>query len=225
MNKNYPTMFVVTALFYLAILGFAPFMGQFLPKTLPIALLFLWAFNALEGKVRSLMLAAIGFSAIGDISLTFAGDTAFVIGLSAFLLAHVFYTVLYSGYRSKKLNPLAGGAAIVLIGYAGLMANFLLPHTDNLALPVALYLSVITLMGIFVLISRLPTWVVFGALSFVLSDSLLAYSLFVSRFSLDGHAVMVTYYIAQFAMLKGMIEHQLNEPLSEETAINSHSKS
>lgn len=48
-------------------------------------------------------------------------------------------------------------------------------------------------------------YLIIGALLFVLSDSILAINIFYKQSILGGMAVMLTYVIAQFLLVEGMI--------------------
>jgi uncharacterized membrane protein YhhN len=51
-------------------------------------------------------------------------------------------------------------------------------------------------------------WFVFvGAILFMISDSMIAVNKFLSSFELAGVAIMVTYILAQFLIIKGLLLH------------------
>jgi uncharacterized membrane protein YhhN len=84
-------------------------------------------------------------------------------------------------------------------------------------IPVALYAFAISLMGFLALnrLGRVNTdsfnWVFFGALLFILSDSVLAYNKFVDRLSGVGVIVMTTYMVAQYLITIGATDRKLKK--------------
>jgi uncharacterized membrane protein YhhN len=172
-------------------------------KPLPIALFVLIAATAqppISPLYRSLILAGLLFSMVGDIFLA-AGEARFVPGLVAFLIAHLFYTGAFLTQRGL------GGPwwlAVVAIAYGVLMLALLWPFVPAaLRAPVAIYMA-----AILVMVWLAAGWwtsdgghnaglAALGALSFVASDSTLAWDRFRRPFRLAPLAVMVTYYAAQ----------------------------
>lgn len=93
-------------------------------------------------------LCALLFSLAGDIFLMFTHMSAhfFTAGLGAFLLAHVFYILLFVKQRNKKLTiPWLQGS--LLLCYAFLMGFLVLEQTGDLKIPVLVYITVITAMA------------------------------------------------------------------------------
>ncbi len=172
-------------------------------KPLPIALFVLVAATAsppLSSLYRGLILAGLLFSMIGDIFLA-SGEKRFVPGLAAFLIAHLFY----AGAFLTQQGP--GGPwwlAALALAYGALMVALLWPHVpDSLRAAVAAYMGVILCMAWLAAGwwidtgSRNAGLAALGALSFVASDSALAWDRFRRPFRLAPLVVMATYYLAQ----------------------------
>ena len=92
------------------------------------------------------------------------------------------------------------------------MLGSLWPKLGEMQIPVLVYSIVITLMGLAALdrygaVSPKSFWkVLIGALLFILSDSLIAYSRFgqeIVEISLPGFWIMLTYILAQFLIITG----------------------
>lgn len=129
-----------------------------------------------------------------------------IIGLSAFLIGHIFYTVGFLRYRqvSKKslliLIPI--GLHGVVMGYY-VIGALLQEQNYPLLLPVIFYLVVILLMCWTAFLSR-NKWTIIGSILFVISDSFLSWNMFVSDILYSDILIMTTYYTAQF-----LIAHSL----------------
>lgn len=102
------------------------------------------AVGASDSGFGRLVLAGLALSWLGDLLLTFAGRSAFVGGLVAFLAAHIAYIAafLVRGVDRQFLPALAAMAVI-----AAALARWLLPTVPrDLKAPVIMYLAVISVM-------------------------------------------------------------------------------
>lgn len=182
------------------------------PLLMPVLVLFFLLQNtsrkSLPGKW---VLAALFFSWAGDVLLMFQEKIPdfFLFGLSAFLMAHIFYIIFFHSIRIKagiRGRPLL--FLPVIIYYAGLIF-WLSPWLGDMRMPVIIYGLVISFMLVLALHMQyirnktagiLMTW---GAALFVISDSILAVNKFYSSFSQAGVLIMLTYGIAQYLIVKG----------------------
>jgi uncharacterized membrane protein YhhN len=93
---------------------------------------------------------------------------------------------------------------------------YLYPYLGEMRIPVFVYALVIALMSVSALnrfgsVNLLSFRLVFiGSLLFMLSDSILAVSLFVKNFEFSGVAVMLTYIAAQYLIMSGAMKAQDN---------------
>lgn len=134
------------------------------------------AVAVLCGAMRSAwgraLLAGLAASWFGDVFLLGTTDTWFLLGLSAFLLAHVAYVTAFL-MRGVDLRWVAGATLPVLI-FSAATAVWLMPHVGGgLRLPVLAYLVVINLMviGAFGARGAGAAWLLpAGALAFYFSD-------------------------------------------------------
>jgi uncharacterized membrane protein YhhN len=86
-----------------------------------LALYFVSQTNEIVGGLKKWILAALLFSWIGDVLLLFQprGSIFFLLGLSAFLLAHIFYILFFHQVRVKeKIKNNIWLVVIVVIYYA-----------------------------------------------------------------------------------------------------------
>jgi alkylglycerol monooxygenase len=143
-----------------------------------------------------LLLAALGFSLIGDVLLMLQGY--FVFGLLAFLCTHLAYIALFK--RGVAWFP-HRGALLGTLTYGCVMYAILFNHLPGgLRLPVAAYVLVIALMGAqavgraLVLRDAASRNVAIGVLFFMASDTLLAINRFVTPLPVSALWVLSSYY-------------------------------
>jgi len=168
----------------------------------------------LSGKMESkpLLISAMFFSWIGDVVLLFAnqGVIYFIIGLVSFLIAHLFYIILFSklqkviNLKYKRFIPLV---LLYLVGFL----YFLWEKLGGMKIPVIIYALVISTMllvaikGYFTWNSKSGKLLLIGAVFFVLSDSILAINKFYVPIYLSSFWIMSTYITAQFLIVKGVL--------------------
>ncbi|WP_394222474.1 lysoplasmalogenase [Alteromonas gracilis] len=225
MNVKATIVFVSFALVYLTTLPLAPYASQFLPKAIPIGVLAVIAYVKLDAMPRYMVLTALLCSLAGDISLALPIADSFIIGLSCFFLAHLAYAVCFASlHRYKRKTPTSDIisrkvkwlVSIVIVSFAAIMAAHILPASKALCYPVVAYISVITLMGMTAVWLAQTKLIVTGALLFVISDAILAQSVFKTPLPLSTFWVMTTYYGAQYCLTVGLInmflrkEHKQN---------------
>ena len=198
------TLFALTAAAYLLLLPRTPFKGDFLLKAFPIWCLA--GYVAVNGEGAAAMLAVIGllFSSGGDIALALDRKKYFVVGLSLFLIAHLFYVMAFlQGQGTVTFTAkLWTGALLVLMLALG---GWLFPVLGKLRGPVTLYMLVIAAMGVAAAIHPHAFPYLFpGALLFILSDSLIATDKFRRPIPHAHHLIMITYYLGQLGIAMAM---------------------
>ena len=176
-------------------------------KPLALLVLMVAAWQSSAGILgRKWLMLALALSLLGDVLLM--GEGLFVAGLVAFLLAHISYIQLFRQdapwLRSRRAVAVCISAAAVI--FVGLDQNGL---PTELRVPVAAYVLVIATMAAQAwgrakhLYSASSLWVAWGSLSFMLSDTLLAFDKFVSPLPYAGLWVLATYYLAQGLIVRG----------------------
>ena len=170
---------------------------------------------ATSAPARRWLVAGLLFSALGDVILALPaalsgalgasagasfGQSSFMAGLGAFLVAHLCYVAWFLALdRRWRLARLVGPLI-----YAGILLVILWPHLGPMLAPVLAYAVVITLMlwralaaaqgnGVAILQSS-AAW---GAILFVLSDSLIALNRFVDPLPMATLLIMLTYWAGQ----------------------------
>ncbi len=208
-NKNQLNiLFGLTAIIYLISLSFSPYALQFALKALPILLLLVAVQLSSRCKDKALLTVALIASGVGDVLLALPIANSFILGLGAFLLAQLVYTVSFIRARVNKPSSVRKILAVLVLTFATAMAFYILPDTGEMMIPVTVYLLVITGMGGSALLSGIHFWVVIGALSFIGSDAMLALSIFKTPLPFSDQLVMLSYYCAQFFIINGMLKQQ-----------------
>jgi uncharacterized membrane protein YhhN len=150
-----------------------------------------------------LIVAGLVLGAVGDVALIPRSRRAFLVGLAAFLLGHLAYTLACAQRASVLSLPLLVNGMVGLAG-AGLFLYFR-PYLGRMQGPVAVYVAVISLMlaSAWAVPAAHPdatAWrVAAGATLFYLSDITVARSRFVPGAGFVNRAVgLPLYYAAQF---------------------------
>jgi len=200
MTNRYFLLFFIFATLYTVSTFFGDYPFNWALKVIPMLVLIFIAFKQLKTKAQHLFLIGLGFSTVGDFILTYYQDSGFIFGLAAFLFAHLFYLSSLYPIEKKNLVPVA-----VYVVYGAAMLQLIVPGLAALLIPVLIYMSVLLLMGIFTLSStKSNIWLIVGGISFVISDSLLGLNKFHAPIANSHTLIMVSYYFAQFSLLKGM---------------------
>lgn len=179
-------------------------------------------FKLQKQPLKWLVLGAWAASIAGDAFLAWSGF--FIQGLASFLTAHILYCVLFvkSGPRAWNM------AAAIPFGLFGAgMAKWLITSggvPGAMLVPVMTYLVIILSMAMLAAAryKAEPTLanrtVLFGALFFVVSDSLLAINKFILPLPYSGVLVLGTYYSAQECILLGWVRGRngMVLPISED---------
>ena len=146
-------------------------------KTLPVALLALYAFLM---EAPGLLVLALVLSALGDAFLAYEGEKNFASGLASFLLAHMAYGALFFLVGDLGLvtaEPWRLGAAILAVVVAVGLAAYLWRSAARLAPAVLTYATAIA--GMAVLSLGVPPVAVFaGVALFLSSDAVLSVETF-----------------------------------------------
>lgn len=168
-------------------------------KLLPMILIILLAILTKAENVNSYkisVLFALIFCAFGDYTLQW-----FIIGLVCFLIGHLFYIRAFLKTDETKAPflftvclSLYGAIMIIWIGWSLIQGSNII-----LAMAVFTYIIVILIMGW----SSFRTgskFAIFGALLFIVSDSILAINKFMFPVDYSHQLIMLTYYGAQILM-------------------------
>ena len=176
------------------------------PLTTALILLLVWRTRQpVSSRYRHWIASGIGFSLIGDVMLMLPGDL-FVPGLAAFLLGHLCFLAAFVGDSRFAAHPLL---LLASLGYGAINLWLLWDSIGvPLRLPVIVYVIVLTSMGGQAMVrarsfslnddpkARSARLAAIGALTFTLSDSLLAWNRFHAAIPWATLWVLSTYYLA-----------------------------
>ncbi len=178
-------------------------------KPLLMPLLGVFAFQKARENGLAMPKALIGalfFSWLGDVILM---TGAFVFGLVAFLIAHIFYIAL--NLRTRPIFSFDLKTAIFmtpLLLFSGYMLSQIAKTSPIMMAPVSLYSTILCALFYTGLVAAksLPKAesqvLMAGIILFIFSDSLIAINRFIAPFEGAGAMIMATYIIAQYLLVR-----------------------
>ena len=171
----------------------------FKPLTMVFILLIAIQGQATSPFYKFMIIAGLVFSLAGDVFLMLPSDR-FVAGLVAFLMAHLFYIAAFA----SEISALIWWPLVPVVIYGIVICTILAPSLGKLKLPVLAYIAVIMIMA----------WLAWercsqtgqsgallasvGAISFVISDTILALNRFRGAFKPARALNLTTYFVAQW---------------------------
>ena len=174
-----------------------------------LSLLFLYVFSSPK-KMKWYVFALI-FSFLGDVFLLFSGKLFFIAGLVSFLIAHILFIKIVIS-RIEKVDFLKIiSSSMLFLAFFGLLIFTLKESLYEMLGPVIVYGLTISTFGAVSLIDFLNTkskkslFMLFGAIFFMISDSILAINKFYSPAHVFEVTVMVTYVLAQYFIYRSMV--------------------
>ncbi|OXM13806.1 lysoplasmalogenase [Paenibacillus herberti] len=207
-----PLLIALMGLIYIFAIPAEPEGIKLVFKLIPMALIITYGWLRMPKQRKPwhwILLAGLFICSIGDGTIRW-----FVIGLSAFLIGHLFYIpAFFSRFRFSPLRL----ATILPIGvYSAFMGSRLVEALledgrSELIAPVMAYIIVISLMAWSAIMTGNKT-VIAGGLLFVLSDSILSWNMFVSEIAYSHALIMLTYYSAQFLIATSLRESNEQVP-------------
>jgi uncharacterized membrane protein YhhN len=210
-QKTLLYIFLAFAIIFICLLPLEPYAGNFIIKAIPAISLAVLALLAVSGLRGKLLFVALLFCAAADISLEIEAGKYFVIGLGLFLVAHIVFIITFS--RDLKAQKSQIPVIIMLIVYAKMMAFVLTPWLKEMVIPVYVYLTAITLMGIFAALRGSQNdFTLYGAIAFIVSDSILAINKFMMPVPAADYLIMITYYLSLFLITFGYLKPAITPP-------------
>lgn len=146
------------------------------------------------------------FCLIGDVCLALPQEKAFMGGLVAFLIGHVFYIFSFSSLI--QISHWVSIGLFIILGVSALIFFWLRPHLKSMLIPVLVYVVVITIMAS-------GAWAVFwktsfqisgralllaGSLCFYFSDVFVARNKFIKEEYQNRLLGLPLYYAGQFML-------------------------
>ena len=153
-------------------------------------------------RERRWLIGALLFSAAGDYLLAMPWwEASFVLGLAAFLIAHLCFLAALMPLAAPTRPRLAAAGLTVASCVALLIWFWPRLIAEGMAVPVTLYIAVLGAMVCAALLADLPTpWTALGAVSFAVSDAMIG----ISRFVLGDERLAVPiwwFYAASLLLL------------------------
>lgn len=198
-----------------------PYFAYLIKPSIVLSLLIMFFLTTkLKGRFHKRIFTGLIFALAGDVLLIHAvhNEAYFMYGLAAFLFGHIFYiSAFYLDFKSAPELDKKGAriaislCAIIAIGYY----FFLRPHLGMMKLPVMIYILVISMMMMMASFRNQRVnaisfkLILFGAMFFLLSDSILAYNKFVQPITYANTWIMATYMVAQYLITIGAAERKL----------------
>ena len=153
-----------------------------------------------------ILLVGLIFCLGGDVFLALPQARMFLFGLVSFLLGHVCYGLCF--FYVAGLNPWTGGGSAIGLAISGFVFFWLRPHLGSMLVPVTAYIVVIaamvigafTVFGDTSLHSTGRFLVLFGAVSFYISDLFVARDRFLKTEFANRLLGLPLYYAGQFLM-------------------------
>ena len=197
--------FLAFAILFICLLPLEPYAGNFAIKAIPAISLAALAFIAVTGLRGKLLFTSLLFCAAADIALELRMEMSFIIGLGLFLFAHILFIATFSRDLNAQKSKLS--VIILLAVYAIMMGFVLTPQLQDMAIPVYIYLMAITLMGIFAALRASENdFTLYGAIAFIVSDSILAINKFMMPVPAADYLIMITYYLSLFLIVYGFLK-------------------
>ena len=186
---------------------------EYLFKPLTIVLLIWAAFTVDLGDAKPFVLAGLAFGAIGAVELLASSDDGpadapFLAGLGSFLIGHVLYVIGFARAGLQGIFLIAG--VLVVAGAAGLTLPAVLRGAARsagrgFAAVVAAYAGVLGVMAVCAV--GTGSWAsAAGGVLFLASDTVIAWERFVGRLPRGPLLVIVTYHLAQFLIVLGLVQ-------------------
>lgn len=182
-------------------------------KPLLMALLGGFAFTKARengAQMPKALIGALFFSWLGDVILM---TGAFIFGLVAFLVAHIFYIAL--NLRQKPIFRLDLKTAIFmtpLLLFSGFMLSKVVANSPLMAIPISLYSTILCALFYTGLMAqkekakREGLVLMLGISLFIISDGMIALNKFITPFEGAGMAIMATYIIAQYLLVTANLQ-------------------
>ncbi|MCP4670068.1 MAG: lysoplasmalogenase [Desulfobacula sp.] len=207
LNRIVYFLFFCFATVFIATLNFRPYPGDFIVKAVPVLSLAVLAFLKIPGIKGKLLGIGFLFSDLGDVLLELDRSEYFVFGLAAFLIAHVFYILVFM--RKPVWAKPRSIVVFIIIAYGIILGSILIPKLGSMMIPVVAYLVVILAMGISASLGSNNHFLILtGACFFILSDTIIAVDKFLTPVPFSSFWIMTIYYSAQFCIIEGSLKYR-----------------
>ena len=216
MEKSKIALLVFLTVSFLDIVGILYKIPVLIHIFKPLILLSLITLYALSvSKINKMYVLALICSILGDVFLMFEGELYFIIGLISFLLAHLlFINIVIKEIKKNTIKNIIIAAFPFVIVFSLLIFR-LKNSLGGMLFPVIIYGITIATFGTVSLInfrekkSMKSIFMLFGAIIFMISDSVLAINKFYEQAHIFEIIVMATYVLAQYFIYRAMILNKI----------------
>ena len=200
-----------------SITGITSVNSVFTPLLISLLIVFISINTRLSTPHSKLIFLALVFSLIGDISLIPYFDD-FVMGLSSFMIAHVFYILSFLGndgfMKGLLLNK---GLSIIVIIASILLISILVGSMFAkgefvvIIISVAIYSVIVLVMQLAAIStygsekSRSSKIILIGSIILMVSDSIIAIDMFYEKIYMSQLFIISLYALAEWLIVKGSI--------------------
>ena len=203
-NKLLYSVFWISFIGYLSTLQYRPYPFYHLVKIIPIISLLFFAFINIPGSKGILIVMGLLFSSVGDVFLSISGKGFFLYGLLAFGLAHILY--IFALLKLPEWKRKRTFFSLVFVLYGLFIGFWLFPNIigNGRFIPIGIYFFLLMFMGISSVLGRNNHFLMIpGAFLFMISDSIIAVNMFITKIPHSSFWIMLTYYPAQFLITYG----------------------
>ena len=216
--RTLSTLYFTMGIVFIALETIGQVWPGLISKALIIPILFLIYFRYVRNTVNhfhTMILAALVFSWCGDVllQLTRFNEFFFLAGLGSFLLAQVMYLIAFFSTPGKNILTGSGSWILLIVAaYGAVLIYYLWDGLGDMKIPVLIYAMVILTMLSAAIdrkgkVNRISfLLVLYGAILFVMSDSMIAINKFRYPFDLANIAIMLTYITAQYLIITGCLK-------------------
>jgi uncharacterized membrane protein YhhN len=205
--------FIASSLDIIGIIFSIPILVYIFKPLIIFSLIFLYTFS-LPKRLKWYTIA-LEFSFFGDVLLLFSGEYFFMAGLISFLMAHIlFIKIIVNRIKEVHFSKIIV-SAIPFLAVFSLLIFTLKDSLHEMLWPVVIYGLTISTFGIVSLIdflntkSKMSMLMLFGAIIFMISDSLLAINKFYNPAHLHEVIIMATYIFAQYLIFRSMLQQNV----------------
>jgi uncharacterized membrane protein YhhN len=165
------------------------------------------------------LLPALLFAWIANVLLLFTGkdEIFFLLGLSASLLAHIFYIIFFNRVRIQENISGRWWIIVFVIIYYAVMMYSLSYKMKDLTIPIRIFGVVICFMCmlamhmLFLVNKRAGIMMMSGGMLFIVSDSLLGFNKFNEPFLAADFLIIFFYGMAQLFIVRGAVDYITSE--------------
>jgi uncharacterized membrane protein YhhN len=199
------------AIFLVLLVPFHPYPGSCVLKAFPMAALAMMVFRNARSRPGILLGLGLLLSDVGDVALDLDRTQNFIIGLGAFLAAHILYISAFLHSFDGSCARARWPAVTAVVLYAAVLGVLLFEIPGDKFLPVMIYLATITGMVVSTICMRpFVPLICIGAVLFMVSDTVLAINKFMHPLPHSTLFNIGIYFVAQFLMVKGFLRTQNN---------------